>query len=126
MIGRMKIPFATLLSAALIAGAAMTGAASPGSAQTAKGSAKSPTPKELYVSNCQMCHGPDGKAAIPTMSFVGRKWKTKSQAEAVKTIREGVPGTVMLPFKGKLTEPQIAALARYVRSLDKPAPKAKK
>src|SRR5688572_18577118 len=29
----------------------------------------------LYRVNCQMCHGPGGKAVIPEFSFVGRKWK---------------------------------------------------
>lgn len=81
---------------------------------------KAPTTKELYGSMCQMCHGPDGKAPIAGMGFVGRKWKhgTKS-ADMVKVITDGVPGTAMLPFEGRLTEKQIRDLARYVRSLDK-------
>ncbi len=75
--------------------------------------------KELYGSLCQACHGVDGKAPIKEMGFVGRKWKTTTVAASAKTIREGVPGTAMLPFEGRLTEPEIMALARYVRSLDK-------
>src|SRR5688572_7133225 len=45
----------------------------------------------LYRVNCQMCHGPGGKAVIPEFSFVGRKWKngTKS-ADMAKVITEGV------------------------------------
>ena len=75
--------------------------------------------KELYGSLCQACHGVDGKAPIKEMGFVGRKWKTASLAASAKTIREGVPGTAMLPFEGRLTEQEIMALAKYVRSLDK-------
>ncbi len=82
--------------------------------------------KDVYVSNCQMCHGPDGVSPIKDMSFVGRQWKTKTTAEAVKVITSGVPGTVMLPFGGKLTKEQITALARYVRSLDTPQARRKK
>lgn len=81
---------------------------------------KAPTVKELYGSMCQACHGPDGKSPIKDMSFVGRKWKhgTKT-ADMIKVITDGVPGTAMLPFEGRLTEQQIRDLARYVRSLDK-------
>jgi mono/diheme cytochrome c family protein len=82
--------------------------------------------RDTYVANCQMCHGVDGKAPVPEMSFVGRKWKTKTAAEAAKVISEGVPGTPMLPFEGKLTKDQIRALARYVRALDTPAARKKK
>jgi len=80
---------------------------------------KAPAVKELYGSLCQACHGVDGKAPIKEMGFAGRKWKTASVAASAKTIREGVPGTAMLPFEGRLTEPEIMALAKYVRSLDK-------
>lgn len=82
--------------------------------------------KDVYVSNCQMCHGPDGVSPIKDMSFVGRQWKTKTTAEAAKVISNGVPGTVMLPFEGKLKKEQITALARYVRSLDTPQTRKKK
>ena len=80
----------------------------------------------LYRINCQMCHGPLGKALIPEMAFVGRKWKhgTKS-ADMVKVITEGVKGTPMLPFKSKFTAAQITALARYVRAFDKTLPPEK-
>src|SRR5215203_4075025 len=70
--------------------------------------------KDLYLMHCQSCHGPDGRAPVEGMSFVGRKWKTKTHAEAMKVITNGVPGTAMLPFESKLTKEQIAALARYV------------
>ena len=89
-------------------------------------SKKADPAKELYMSNCQMCHGPDGRSAIKDMSFVGRQWKTKTTAEAIKVITKGVPGTVMLPFEGKLTKEQISALAKYVRSLDTPQARKKK
>lgn len=83
----------------------------------AAGGAIDPTP--LYRKLCEPCHGRDGKAPDPTMGFVARTWKHgTTTAEITKTIRTGVPATAMLPFKGKLTEPEMAALAGYVRSLD--------
>src|SRR5687767_6171383 len=77
-------------------------------------------PKPLYTKLCEACHGPDGKAPAPEMGFVARQWKHgTTTADIIKIITGGVPGTAMLPFKGRLREPEIAAMARYVRSLDK-------
>ena len=114
-----------LLSASVVFVAAISlGASSPAAPMQAK--KKADPVQDLYVSNCQMCHGPDGRAPLKEMSFVGRQWKTKTNAEAIKVITNGVPGTVMLPFEGKLKKEQIAALAKYVRSLDTPAARKKK
>ena len=78
---------------------------------------------ELYTVNCQPCHGPNGVApeAMKQQSFAGRgTWKHGSRPQdVVKTIGEGVPGTPMLPFKGRLEPNEIAALASLVRSFDK-------
>jgi mono/diheme cytochrome c family protein len=69
---------------------------------------------------CQACHGKEGKTVMPDMSFVGREWKHGTATDdMIKVITNGVPGTAMMPFKGRLTEEQIRDLARYVRSLDK-------
>ena len=77
-------------------------------------------PKPLYTKQCEMCHGREGKAPTPEMGFVARGWKHgTSTDEIIKSIAGGVPATAMLPFKGKLRPEEIAALARYVRSLDK-------
>jgi len=78
---------------------------------------------ELYAANCQVCHGPNGTGTPLTkdLSFAGRKWKHGNrQQDVVKTITEGVTGTPMLPFKGKLSAAEISALASLVRSYDKP------
>ena len=82
---------------------------------------------KLYTAQCQACHGPNGKSPLKEMAFVERAWKhgTKT-ADMVKVITEGVPGTMMMPFKGRLTEAQILDLARYVRSLDPKLPPEKK
>lgn len=83
--------------------------------------------KKLYTAQCQACHGPDGKSPLEEMAFVDRAWKHGTKTEdLIKTITEGVPGTMMMPFKGRLTEEQIRDLARYVRSLDPKLPPEKK
>ena len=77
--------------------------------------------QELYVANCQACHGPEGKGS-PLMkgsAFVNRPWKHgTTEAEMVKTISDGVKGTMMLPFKDKLKPEEVAGLAALVRSFD--------
>lgn len=74
---------------------------------------------KLYRLHCQMCHGANGKAPIPEMALFERKWKHgTSSAQMVKTIAEGVKGTPMMPFKGKLKPEQILALAKHIRTFD--------
>jgi mono/diheme cytochrome c family protein len=78
---------------------------------------------EVYAANCQVCHGPGGTGSplIKDLAFIGRgKWTHGSRPEEViATITNGVPGTAMLPFKGRLTPSEISALAALVRSFDK-------
>ena len=115
MIMRMR---SIVLVAAIVASVSGYAAAEPPPpAQAAKATDAT---RKLYASNCQACHGPDGKSPMPEMAFVGREWKhgTKT-ADMIKVITNGVPGTVMMPFKGRLTEQQIKDLAAYVRSLDR-------
>jgi aldose sugar dehydrogenase len=75
---------------------------------------------------CQPCHGPQGDSPMPTMSLTDGEWTHGSSTkEIAKTIAEGVPGTAMLPNKGKLTQEEILELAKLVRSFD-PALKPEK
>jgi mono/diheme cytochrome c family protein len=122
MIVHMK---STALLAAIVLGVGGYAAAEPPRPTQATKATEATT--KLYASMCQACHGPDGKSPMKEMAFVGREWKhgTKT-ADMIKVITEGVPGTVMMPFKGRLTEEQIRDLARYVRSLDKKLPPEKK
>ncbi|HTI38342.1 MAG TPA: c-type cytochrome [Vicinamibacterales bacterium] len=84
---------------------------------------------EIFTANCQPCHGPNGKGtpALKDLAFVGRtSWKHgATQADVVKTITNGAPGTAMLPFGGRLTKAEISALAYLVRSFSKTQPKSK-
>jgi mono/diheme cytochrome c family protein len=79
----------------------------------------------IYKSRCAMCHGPKGDSKLPGMSFTDGEWKHGSSTKEVATvIRDGVEGTAMLPFKSKLSDPEVEALAQYVREFD-PKLKAK-
>lgn len=80
--------------------------------------------EETYKTVCQACHLEDGKGLTPDMSFTDGVWKhgTTVQDHA-KIIEDGVPNTVMLPFKDKLTKEEIQELAKLVHAFD---PKLKK
>jgi mono/diheme cytochrome c family protein len=76
--------------------------------------------ESLYKSTCMPCHMADGNAALEPMNFVDGNWKHGSSVKQVAaTITNGVQGTAMMPFKGRFSEQEILALARYVRKFDK-------
>ncbi len=115
---RQVILIPAILAIAVISASSASSASSP--------VPQAPNAATLYRVHCVMCHGPMGKAAIPAMAFIGRQWKhgTKS-ADMVKIITEGVTGTPMMSFKGKLKVDEIKALAAHVRSFDKTLPPEK-
>lgn len=97
--------------------------------KTAKKSAAALKAEENFKTVCQVCHLADGKGLTPDMSLNDGAWKHGSTQQAIaKTIREGVQGTLMLPFKDKFSEEEIQELAKLVKAFDpkKPAAKAKK
>ena len=104
--------------------------ASPASAQTARPTTNRPA-QELYVQNCQMCHMPDGNAAIKQMNFADGEWiHGTTIKQMVKVVTDGVPATAMMSFKDRLSDQEILALVKLVRAFDKklackPAAKAK-
>lgn len=82
--------------------------------------------KELFKGKCARCHGPDGRGQtvlgdmldVPDFTN-GKWWKDHSKPEAlVKSITNG--NGDMPAFGKKLTKPEIALLASYVRQFNKP------
>lgn len=104
-------------TAILIAG--LFALASPLYAQAARPTTNRPA-QELYVQNCQMCHMPDGNAAIKQMNFVDGEWiHGTTIKQQVKVVTDGVPGTAMMSFKDRLSDQEILALVKLVRNFDK-------
>jgi mono/diheme cytochrome c family protein len=72
---------------------------------------------QMYGKKCLACHGLDGAGDKPLGKKVGvpdlRK-STLSQEEMERLIAEGKGK--MLPYKGKITPEQIAAIAAHVKS----------
>jgi mono/diheme cytochrome c family protein/cbb3-type cytochrome oxidase subunit 1 len=78
--------------------------------------------RDLYLKNCQACHGADGdgnaiavSSVLPAPTAFRRLRPT--EAYAIDVINNGVPGTAMTPWREKLSEEDRLLLARYVRSL---------
>jgi cytochrome c6 len=75
----------------------------------------------LYKSKCQVCHGPDGKGATPAGQKVGAKdlhspeVAKMSDADLFNIVKNGKEK--MPKYDGKLTDDQIKALIKYVRTL---------
>ena len=75
----------------------------------------------VYAANCSQCHGEhgagDGSAvselSIPPADFRGGR---PSVAESLRALRNGVEGTKMAPWTGRLNEAELSAVAYYVRS----------
>ena len=71
---------------------------------------------DLYQKKCAVCHGKDGKASTPMAQKLGATDLTAvkaSEADIAKVIADGKGK--MTPFKGKLTDAEIASLAKYVK-----------
>lgn len=71
---------------------------------------------ELFQKKCAVCHGKDGKSSTPMAQKLGAKDLTTlkaSEGEITKTIADGKGK--MTPFKGKLSDAEIASLAKFVK-----------
>ena len=88
-------------------------------AKAPKKSAAALKAEENYKTVCQVCHLADGKGMIPDMSLNDGVWKHGGTLQAIaKTIRDGAPGTLMLPFKDKFSDAEIQELAKLVKAFD--------
>jgi cbb3-type cytochrome c oxidase subunit III len=78
--------------------------------------------RDVFIAHCSSCHGEqgdgDGFAAgdlpIRPTDFRGRR---ASLAEVQRILRQGIEATSMAPWTDRLNEPELAAVAVYVRSL---------
>jgi cytochrome c6 len=77
----------------------------------------------LFQSNCQMCHGADGKGSTPTgqalkvANLHSPEIVKMSDADLANVISKGKKS--MPAFGSRLTPPQIEDLVAYIRTLQK-------
>ena len=75
----------------------------------------------VYRSNCAQCHGENGAGdgfAVPELRIVPANLRSvrPSLAESLRALRNGVDGTQMAPWIGRLNEAELSAVAYYVRT----------
>jgi glucose/arabinose dehydrogenase len=83
------------------------------------GGAAAQTVDAMWATNCQMCHGPQGKGGIlncPTL-LTDDKFDEKLDKPFFDAISTGHPGTNMKGFEAKLSAEQRWALVNYIREL---------
>ena len=88
--------------------------------------------KSIYLAACATCHGINGDGLgrqgrgldFPPTNFQRGDYKLRRSAyeklptdeDLRRTIREGVPGTEMVPFRNVLTPDSIARVAAYIKT----------
>ena len=81
--------------------------------------------REVYVDQCQACHGSEGRGDGPAARFLDPKPRDFKSGEwvhaedgtveaIVTVIRGGIDDTGMTPFDELLTEEEITAVANFV------------
>ena len=79
---------------------------------------------EIFKTNCEMCHGPQGHGDGPAGQALDPKPRNLAELQTKASddflfwrIREGKPGTSMVAWKGILTDEQIWQIISFIRSL---------
>ena len=81
--------------------------------------------KELYATNCMICHKDSGKGGKVTIEgkslnpddLTSEKLKNKSDEKLIEYVTDGVPDEGMPSFKGKLADNEIRQVVKHIRSL---------
>lgn len=79
---------------------------------------------EVFRTNCEMCHGPQGHGDGPAGQSLDPRPRNLASIQAAAgddflfwRIREGKPGTSMVAWKGILSDEQIWQTVSFIRTL---------
>ncbi|HWY62391.1 MAG TPA: c-type cytochrome [Rhizomicrobium sp.] len=118
-----------LLACLLLVSAAAPGFSQPAAPNPFFGNAQAVEQgAEIYGKTCTACHGASGGAGEIAPAIVsGVQTDRRTDAQILATIRNGVPGTPMTAFTGKIADDDILRLAAYLHALrgtaiDNPSP----
>ena len=75
---------------------------------------------QVYKANCAQCHGENGGgdgSAVGELRIVPADFRGVRPGldESLRALRNGVEGTQMAPWTGRLSEAELSAVAYYVR-----------
>ncbi len=81
----------------------------------------SPSVRRVYAANCVQCHGQDGRgdgsaAAELTITPTNFRTQRPTMNQSLRALRDGVRGTRMASWTGRLSESELVAVTAYVRS----------
>lgn len=74
-----------------------------------------PSAENVYLQNCSICHGDDGKLGVSGAKDLSTS--VMSMEERVSIIKNGKNG--MTPFQGMISDEEINLVAEYITSLRK-------
>ena len=101
-------------------------------AATCARAADVPNGAQLFAERCSGCHGDHGGGDGPAAAALLPKprnfhdaafWRDRSQDQVTAVVKKGKPGTMMPGFEGVLSDAEIDAVARFVRTFDPGATK---
>lgn len=105
----------------IIAAAVFAGSLIP--ASTARAQASNGDGRAIYLKQCRTCHGTTGKPTKqalrenPKMPTLDAALLSKLSDDSLVAVITNGKGEGMKPFKSKLKADEIAAVAKYVRTL---------
>ena len=75
--------------------------------------------EKLYNETCTACHGKDGTGGElgPPVAAQNRRYLRRTDNEIFDTIKNGIAGTQMPPYRGQFTDDQIWRITAYIRGL---------
>ena len=102
-----------------------TNAATPAPSVTATAKDEVAIAADLYTLNCMTCHKDSGKGGPVTVDgkkidpddLTAEKFKKMSDEKLIGYVRDGIVDEGMPSFKDKLTDSEMAAVIKHVRSL---------